>query len=100
MMEWHTIDRVVVQHLTVYLDSGSGKAPTCYASALVYIERDKWGIDPNLIVKGTIYNLTHLSWVLWTPNLGVVDEKCAFGLRYFNLLGQASNDGLHSLYFG
>ena len=42
---------------------------------LVYIERDKWGIDPGLIVEGTMYNLTHLSRVLSNPNLGVVDEK-------------------------
>ena len=41
----------------------------------VYIERDKCGIDPVLIVEGTMYNLTHLSGVLSTPNPGVVDEK-------------------------
>ena len=41
----------------------------------VCIERDKWGIDPGLIVEGTMYNLTHLSGVLSTPNTGVVDEK-------------------------
>ena len=27
-----------------------------------------------------MYNLTHLSGVLSTPNPGVVDEKCAFSL--------------------
>ena len=30
--------------------------------------------------------------VLSTPNLGVVDEKCALSLHYFDLLGEASND--------
>ena len=39
-----------------------------------------------------MYNLTLLSGVLSTPNPGVVDEKCASSLRYFDLLGQASND--------
>ena len=53
-----------------------------------------------MIVEGTMYYLTHLSGVLSTPNPGVVDEKCAFSLRYFDLLGQANNDGLHTLYFG
>ena len=67
---------------------------------LVYIERGKWGINPGLIIEGTMYNLTHLYGVLSTPNPGVVDEKCAFSPRYFDLLGQASNDGLHTLYFG
>ena len=67
---------------------------------LVYPERDKWGIDPELIVEGIMYNLTLLFGVLSTPNLGVVDEKCASSLRYFDLLSQASNDGLHTLYFG
>ena len=67
---------------------------------LVYTEQDKWGIDPSLIVEETMYNLTHLSRVLSTPNPGVVDEKCAFSLYYFDLLGQASNDGLHTLYLG
>ena len=55
----------------------------------MYIERDKWGIDPGLIVQGTMYHLTHLSVVLLTPNIGVVDEKCAVSLCYFDLLGQA-----------
>ena len=64
------------------------------------IERDKWGINPGLIVEGTMYNLTHLSGVLSTPNPVVVDEKCASSLRYFDLLGQARNDGLHTLYLG
>ena len=67
---------------------------------LVYIERDKWGIDPGLIVEGTMYNLTHLFGVLSTPNLGFVDEKCSLSPHYFDLLGRASNDGLHTLYFG
>ena len=39
------------------------------------IERDKWGIDPGLIVEGIMYNLTHLSGVLSAPNPGVIDEK-------------------------
>ena len=47
-----------------------------------------------------MYNLTHLSGVLSNPNPGVVDEKSALSLRYFDLLGQASNDDLHTLYFG
>ena len=67
---------------------------------LVCIERDKWGIDPDMIVEGTMYNLTHFSGVLLTPNIRIVDEKCAFSLRCFDLLGQASNDSLHTLYFG
>ena len=54
----------------------------------------------SMIVEGTMYNLTHLSGVLSTLNSGVVDEKCAFSLRYFDLLGQASNDGLYSLFLG
>ena len=66
---------------------------------LVYTERDKWGIDPGLIVEGTMYKLTHFSRVLSTPNL-VVDEKCALSPHCFDLLGQASNDGLYTLYFG
>ena len=41
----------------------------------VCIERDKWGIDPILIDEETMYNLTHLSGMLSTPNLGVVNEK-------------------------
>ena len=67
---------------------------------LVYTEWDKWGIDPSLIIEQIMYYLSHLSGVLLTPNPGVVDEKCAFNLRCFDLLGQASNDGLHILYFG
>ena len=67
---------------------------------LVYTEWDKWAIDSELIVEGTMNNLTHLSGVLSTPNLGVVDEKCVSSLRYFDLLGLASNDGPHTLYFG
>ena len=67
---------------------------------LVCIEWDKWGIDPGLIIEGTMYNLTHLSGVHSTPNTGVVDEKYAYSLYYFDLLGQASNDSLHTLYFG
>ena len=69
---------------------------------LVYLmctERDKWSIDLELIIEGIMYNLTLLSGVLSTPNLGVVDEKCASNLRFLDLLGQASNDGLHTLYF-
>ena len=66
----------------------------------MYTERDKWGIDPSLIVEGTMYNLTHLSGVLLTPNLGVADEKCALSPHCLDLLGRASNDGLHTLYFG
>ena len=31
--------------------------------------------------------------------LQVVDEKCAFSLCYFDLLGKVSSDGLHILYF-
>ena len=45
-----------------------------------------------LIVEGTMYKLTHLSGVLSTPNPGVVDEKCALSLHYFDLLGETSND--------
>ena len=41
-----------------------------------------------------------MSGVLSTPNPGVVDEKCVLSLHYFDLLGQASNDGLHTLYLG
>ena len=67
---------------------------------LLCTEQDKRGIDPGLIIEGTMYNLTHLSGVLSHPNPGVVDEKCAFSLCYIDLLGQASNDGLHTLYFG
>ena len=40
------------------------------------IERDKWDIDPSLILEGTMYNLTPLSVVLSTPNPRLVDEKC------------------------
>ena len=43
-------------------------------------------------VEGTIYSLTMLE-VLSTLNPGVVDEKCALNLHYFDLLGEASNDG-------
>ena len=46
-----------------------------------------------MIIEGTMYNLTHLSGVLSTPNIGVVDEKCALSPHCFNLLGRASNDG-------
>ena len=67
---------------------------------LVYIERDKWDIDSGLIVEGTMYNLTHLSGVLSTPNPGLVDVKCALSPHYFDLLGRASNDGIYTLYFG
>ena len=67
---------------------------------LVCTERDKWGIDPELIVEGTMYNLKLLSGVLTTPNPGVVDEKCASSLHNFDLLGQANKDGLHTLYLG
>ena len=42
-----------------------------------------------------MYNLTHLSGVLSTPNLEVVDEKCALSPHYVDLLGRTSNDGLH-----
>ena len=66
----------------------------------VCIEWDKWGIDPSLIIEEKMYNLTHLSGVLLTPNPGVVDEKYALIPHYFDLLGQANNDGLHTLYFG
>ena len=65
---------------------------------LVYIKRDKWGIDPELIVEATMYNLTDLSEVLSTPNPGVDDEKCALSPHCFDLLGRASNDSLHTLY--
>ena len=54
---------------------------------LVYIERDKWGIDPGLIVEWTLYNLKHLSRVLSTPNPGVVDEKVCTQSSLFDLLG-------------
>ena len=67
---------------------------------LVCTEHDKWGIELELVVERTMYKLTLLSGVLSTPNPGVVDEKCASSFRYFDLLGQASNDGLHTLYFG
>ena len=33
-----------------------------------------------------------MSGVLSTPNLGVVDEKCALILHYFDLLGEVSNN--------
>ena len=66
----------------------------------VCTEQDKWGIDPKLIVKGTMYNLTLLFGVLSTPNPGIVDEKCTSSLRYFDLLGQTSNDGPHTLFLG
>ena len=75
MMEWHTIGRVVLQHLRVCLDLGSGKAPTYCVSTLCVIERNKWGIDPGLIVEGKMYNLTHLSGVPLTLNPGVANEK-------------------------
>ena len=74
MMEWHTISRVVAQHLRVCLDSGSGISPTCCASTLCVYWTGQ-GIDPGLIVERTMYNLTHLSRVLSTPNPWVVDEK-------------------------
>ena len=45
-----------------------------------------------------MYNLTQLSEVFSTPNQAIVDEKCALSLHYFDLLGQVSNDGLHTLY--
>ena len=67
---------------------------------LVYTERDKRGIDTGLIVERTMYNPTHLSRVLSTPNPGVVDKKCALSPHCFDLLGQANNNGLHTLYFG
>ena len=44
--------------------------------------------------------MSHLSGVLSTPNPGVVDEKCALSLYYFDLLGDASNDDRHTLYLG
>ena len=43
------------------------------------------------VYKPNMYNLTHLSGVLSTPKTRVVDEKCAFNLCYFDLLGHASN---------
>ena len=64
---------------------------------LVYIKWDKWGIEPGLIVKGAVYNLTG---VLSTPNPGVVDEKCALSPHCFDLLGETNNDGRHTLYLG
>ena len=67
---------------------------------LVCTERNKWGIDLGLIIEGIMYNLTHLSGVLSTPNPRVVDEKFALSLYYFNLLGEASNDDWHTLYLG
>ena len=67
---------------------------------LVYTEQDKWDIDHGLIVEGTMYNLTYLSGVLSTPNPGVVNEKCALSPHCFDLLSQASNDGLHTLFLG
>ena len=52
MMEWHTIERFVAQYFRVYLDSGSGKAQPIVLINFVCTERDKWGIDPELIVEG------------------------------------------------
>ena len=43
-------------------------------------------------LERTMYNLI-MSGVLSTLNLGVVDEKCISSLHYFDLLGEASNDG-------
>ena len=40
----------------------------------VFIEQDKWGIDPRLILEGTMYNLTLVKSVL-NSNPGVFDEK-------------------------
>ena len=67
---------------------------------LLCTERGKWGTDPGLTIEGTMYNLTHLSGVLSTPNLGVVDENCTFSLCYYDLFGQTNNDVQHTLYFG
>ena len=67
---------------------------------LVCTEWDKWGIDPGLIIEGTMYNLTHLSGVLSTPNPGVVDEKCAVSSHCFDLLVESSNDGWHIFILG
>ena len=66
----------------------------------VCIEQDKWGIDPGLTVEGKMYNLTHLSGVLSTPNPRVVDEKVCTQSSYFDLLGEADNDNWHTLYLG
>ena len=87
MMEWHTISRVVVQHLRICLHSGSGKAPTYCASTLCMYWTRQVRHWPSLIVKGTMYNLTHLSGVLSTPNPGVVDEKVftQFSLFWFSV---------------
>ena len=66
----------------------------------VCIERDRWGIDPSMIIEEKMYNLTHLSGGLSTPNPGLVDEKVCTRLHYFDLLGEADNDSWHTLYLG
>ena len=46
-----------------------------------------------------MYNLTLLG-VLSTLNPGVVDERCAFSVHWFDLFGETINNGRHTLYLG
>ena len=50
-------------------------------------------------IRSSIQN-RGMSGVFATPNPGVVDEKCMLSLHHFDLLGKASNNGLHTLYLG
>ena len=83
---WHTIGRVVAQHLRVCLDSVSGKAQTCCASTLcVYWTGQVRHLPWSDRRRKKMYNLTHMSGVLSTLNVGVVDEKVCtqFSLLWF-----------------
>ena len=52
MMEWHTIDRVVAHTEGSVLTQGVVKLQPVLLVYFVYIEWDKWGIDPDLTVEG------------------------------------------------
>ena len=49
---------VIAQHFRAYLDLVSVLVQTVVLVHLEYIEWDKWGIDPSVIIERTMYNLT------------------------------------------
>ena len=98
--KWRTIGRVVAQHFKVCLDLGSGIAPTCCASTLgVYWTGQSEALTLDWYERGQCI-ISQCQEVLSTPNPGIVDEKCALSLYFFDLLGEASNDVWHTMYLG